>query len=363
MKKQTEYSRAVTATLNVIFAALILLAITPTALAQGDDLQEVLENFIAAEEVSGAVLLVSGPDERWLITAGIADQSSNAPVEPDTRFYAASVGKMPVAAAILALVDNGTLSLNQKIWPLIKDIDGIKRLKNADLVTLAQLLNHTSGLNEYLIDDFADASAENPLKAWSPAEALRFAYDEPAPARPDDTFEYTNTNYVLLGHILAQVKGSLGAALNSLVFDPADMNNSSVGAGATNHLLARGYVGENDVSVQGWNSVLGDGPMVTDIADLEKFTFALMRDGNILSPEMLEKMTTGSAHDSSYGLGMGIDGDEWGEWFGHSGGYDGFEADMRYYPDDELALIYLSNGNQLSEESLLQDVADWYFSD
>lgn len=341
-----------------------LSCVTPVA-AQDSNVQRLLDSFVISEEIPGAVLLISAPDGRWLVTSGVANLETEAPVSPETRFYAASVGKMPVAAAILSLVEDGALSLDQEVWPLINDIAGIERLENADGVTLAQLLNHTSGLSEYLIDEFASTSAAAPAQAWSPDEALIFAYDDPAPARVGQVFEYTNTNYVLLGHILATISGSLEAALTRHVFNPAGMVESSVGADEGDWLLARGYIdgGQTDVSLQGWNSVLGDGPVITDVLDLEKFTFALFRDERIVSSDFLEQMTTGSYLEESYGLGIGIDEDDWGEWFGHSGGYDGFEADVRYYPDDEVALIYLSNGNQVSEESLLQLAADWYFTD
>lgn len=343
----------------------IALAVATPAFAQDGELQYILDTFIASEEISGAVLLISAPDGRWLITSGLADKSPKIPVSAETRFYAASVGKMPVAAAILSLVEDGTLSLDQKVRPFIDDIEGIARLENAGEITLAQILNHTSGLGEYLVDEFALASMKTPAKAWSSEEALAFAFDEPAPALPGETFEYTNSNYVLLGHILARVSGSLEAALKLHVFDPADMRYSSVGADTADHLLARGYIdgGRTDVSLQAWNSILGDGPIVTDVSDLEKFTFALLRDQRIIGNDLLEQMTSGSSLEESYGFGIGIDGDEWGDWLGHSGGYDGFEADVRYYPEDQVAFIYLSNGNQLSDESLLQVAADWYFSD
>lgn len=350
---------------GVVIALIAAIAFATPVTAQDLELQQMLDSFVASEEIPGAALLISAPDRRWLVTSGVADLETETPVTPKTRFYAASVGKMPVAAAILSLVEEGTLSLDQEVWPLVDDIAGIERLENADIVTLVQLLNHTSGLSEYLVDEFASASAAAPAKVWSPEEALAFAYNDPAPADIGQVFEYTNTNYVLLGHILATISGSLEAALARHVFDPAGMVDSSVGADESDKLLARGYIddGQTDVSLQAWNSILGDGPIITNVLDVEKFTFALLRDERIVSAGLLAQMTTGSDLEESYGLGIGVDEDDWGEWFGHSGGYDGFEADVRYYPDDEVALIYLSNGNQISEESLLQLAADWYFSD
>ncbi|VAW16070.1 Beta-lactamase class C-like and penicillin binding proteins (PBPs) superfamily, partial [hydrothermal vent metagenome] len=180
---------------------------------------------------------------------------------------------------------------------------------------------------------------------------------------PGKGFEYSNTNYVLLGHILAGIGGSLEAALEEKVFSIAGMMETSVGRPKSSSQLARGYIEDDflDVSDLAWASVLGDGPIVSTAGDLAKFVLALFRDEKIISAKLLRQMQTGSAADESYGLGIGIDGDEWGEWFGHAGSYDGFEADFRYYPDDEVVFVFLTNGNPLDEDPILDAAAESFF--
>ncbi|CAN0605539.1 unnamed protein product, partial [Ectocarpus sp. 12 AP-2014] len=106
----------------------------------------------------------------------------------------------------------------------------------------------------------------------------------------------------------------------------------------------------------------GDGPVITTVGDLEAFARALFASQRIISFASRDDMTTPSALEPYYGLGVGLDEDDFGIFYGHSGGYDGFEADLRYYPDHDLVLTYLTNGNQLSDSDLLDLVADWHFN-
>ena len=336
---------------------------TQVSVAQTLSVETILQNYLTQQELSGGILQISSPDETLIAASGLADLSGNIAVTPQTRFYIASSGKVIVAAAILAFVQDGTLELDAPVWPLIRNIKNIDRLENSNIVTLRQLLNHTSGLSDYLDDEFFYASIEQPTKIWTPSEAIAFAIDYPSTDQPGRAFEYSNTNYVLLGHILAGISGSLQNALEEKVFSVAGMGHSSVGKPQNASSLARGYVEETnrDVSELAWASTLGDGAVITTVGDLEKFTLALLRDNKIISAKLLAQMLTGSRADESYGLGIGVDGDEWGDWYGHAGSYEGFEADFRYYPDEQTVFIFVTNGNPLEDEPILDAAAAFYF--
>jgi len=325
----------------------------------------ILENYLSQQDLSGGILLVSTQDKILVSVSGIAERSTNVAVTPQSRFYLASSGKTIVAAAVLGFVEDGTLQLDGLVWPFIKDIDNVDKLANSDAVTLRQLLNHTSGLPDYLDDVFFAASERQPQKIWAPSEAIAFALEFPATGEPGEAFEYSNTNYVLLGHILAGISGSLEAALEEKVFSNAEMMETSVGKPNSTLLLARGYIERDflDVSDLAWASVLGDGPVISTAGDLAKFAVALFRDKKIIGAKLLKQMQTGSDVNDSYGLGIGIDGDEWGNWFGHAGSYEGFEADFRYYPEEEVVFIFLTNGNPLDDEPILDVIAESFFDE
>lgn len=334
------------------------------AAGEPDDYRIALEDFLEENGLAGGTLYVRGPDAEIEVAAGVASIRTQRPVTPDTRFYIASTGKMVVAAAVLALVEKGELDLDARVWPLVRDLPGIDALDGIGEVTLRQLLNHTSGLADYLDDSFAEASALDPARRWTEAEALAFAYGEPAHAKPGDVFDYSNTNYVLLGHLLKRRFADLDAALRETVLVPSNMRSTTVGASKREADLAHGYANELggiDVSEPSWASQLADGPLVSTAQDVARFLQALLRDNRVLGPDLLSEMLAGSEQDESYGLGMVIERDAWGDWYGHAGSYDGFEADARYYPDADLVVAYTVNGNSAADTDLLDLAAEIYF--
>ncbi|AVX04181.1 serine-type D-Ala-D-Ala carboxypeptidase [Maritalea myrionectae] len=345
-----------------LFLALVALLLAFPAFAQSELIEEKLNQFLAEQQVEGAVFWAHLNGTTVEVSVGYADRDKQIETTAQTRFYIASSGKMMTAAAILRHAERGHLQLDGRAWPHIKNLDNIEQLENADQVTIRQLLQHTSGLAEYLTDDFIDESTATPTKRWSPAEALTFAYDEPAAFAPGTDFEYTNTNYVLLGHVLAQLDGSLEQSLEKHIFRNAGMTASTVGANARAKNLAHGYeISGADASQMAWASTLGDGPVVTTAADLGLFLRALFESQSILTPDMLAQMRTGSSSNPSYGLGLGIETDRWGVWLGHSGAYEGYESFERHYPEHDATLVLLINGNPINESYFLGVAADMLF--
>lgn len=338
------------------------------AQARAEGLHSVLERHLDRESMPGGVLLVSMPGRRDVVAAGIADRDHNRAITPQSRFYVASVGKMAVAAAILQLVDEGKLDLDDEIAPLVKGIPGIGRLSNVRTARLRQLLDHSSGIPDYLTDAFYERFRTRPERL-TPALALPFAYGEKAPFRPGRGHDYSNSNYVLLGAILAGAdRTSFDTAVQRRILDRAGMTDTTIGADPRDRRLAHGYADpedigeEEDVSLLSWNSPLGDGPLVATAEDLERFLFSLFRDGKLLSPASLALMTKPSKRERDYGLGVELGRDRWGEWIGHSGLEDGFEAEVRFYPARQAALVFVANGNSQSEDSILDQVAEEVFT-
>lgn len=334
-----------------------------TAQAASDVASPILERYLEKEGLAGGVLLISAPHLRQIAVSGVADRRRDTPVQADTRFYIASIGKMAVAVAVLQSVEEGRLGLNDKIAPLVGGVPDVARLANVRSARLKHLLDHTSGIPDYLNDDFYATFRAEPQRL-TPALALPFAYGEAATGRPGQKYAYCNSNYVLLGDIIATAdRTSLEDVLQRRVLDPAGMRNATVGADPRDKRLAHGYADikgkgkEQDVSLLSWNSLLGDGPLTATAEDLERFLFALFRDGKLLPQSALTRMTTPSDKTDSYGFGVELGADRWGEWFGHTGREDGFEAEIRYYPAHRAALVFMTNGNARSEKSILDKAA------
>jgi D-alanyl-D-alanine carboxypeptidase len=350
--------------LKATAAALAFLLPSAPPVRADDGYQTMLERFVKGEGLPGGVLLVSSAQTRSVVATGIADRKTRIPIGVDSRFYVASIGKMAVAVATLQLVEDGVLALDAPVAPLAADLPGISALANLRSARLSQLLNHSSGIPDYLTDAFREASLSEPARFWVPADSLLFAFKEKASFKPGTSYEYSNSNYVLLGHIVATMdRTSLETSLRRRLFERAGMTGSSVGVEPGDRRLAHGYAdtdedGEpEDVSLMSWNCRLGDGPLVTTASDLERFLFALFRDGRLLKPATLSRMTARSPQEEGYGYGLELGEDEWGPWAGHTGTYDGFDAEARYYFDQQAVIVFLTNGNQESDDSLVDRAA------
>ncbi len=345
--------------LTLVAALLLGSAATPAHAA--DRLQRLLDRFIAEEELDGGVLLVSGPDLRRVVVSGIADRRGERPVTEDTRFYVASVGKMATAAAVMQQVEEGLLSLDRPVRDLAPDLP-LGKVANANRARLVHLLDHSSGIPDYVTDAYEEDEAAKPERLPRSGALLAYAAGEEATGPVGGHYEYSNSNYVLLGHIAALRDGvPFAQVLRSRVLERAGMGSTTVGADPRDRSLAHGYTEDGDVSRRSWAATTGDGPLVTTAGDLERFVFALFRDNRLLKPETVRRMMTPSENEEGQGLGVALWKDRWGRGVGHDGRYDGFEADVRYYPGRRTALIFLTNGNQQSDESLLDAVAEEVF--
>lgn len=338
-------------------ATWLALGLAP-AMAHAGSLQTFLDRFIENEDLPGAVLLVSGPEGREIAASGVARRKPREAMTPETRFYIASSGKLATATAALQLVHEGRLQLDEPVWPRLKDMPGLARLRHIQSVTLEQLLKHRTGLAEYYTDDFEAQARRQPDKRFSAAESLAFAVGERSQGKPGREHNYTNTNYVLLGELVERAdRQPFEQALRQRIFSRAGMAHTSVGAYKTEPRLAHGYSYDGDdqlrdISASGWSAITGDGPLVTTAADYEAFLFALFRDGKLLPRALVARMCTPQAEepDSGYGLGCQVMQTPWGEAWGHNGSVPGFNADTWYIPRLGIAVVFMTNGDPDSDD-------------
>lgn len=326
-------------------------------------LEHLFKDYLLANDIAGGVILVSSPEFRFEIAAGVSDRTTRTPMTIDTRFYASSSANPMISVAILDAVSKGELKLGARVTHALRSSRTIRKIAGVETALVHQLLNHTSGLPEYFTEEFWQSNLEDPKRVWGSEDALNYAVGSRFNFPAGLGFGFSNTNYVILGAILSSLDGSLDIALKNRVFDRADMQSTSVGTDSKNNLLAHGYDSEGiDRSHIAWSTKLGDGAVVTTTADVEKFINALFVDKILLNKKYLSKMQKGSAFENGYGLGIEIGQSDYKKWFGHSGGFYGYKSDFRYYPDYQLKIIYMMNGNQIEDESLMEEIFDWYSS-
>jgi D-alanyl-D-alanine carboxypeptidase len=276
-------------------------------------------------------------DIRYLQTAdGRASYQASDGIGPSTPFALASLGKAMTAVAVLRLVGQGRLGLDDAPQAHLPPDVVAGAILPAGL-TLRHLLTMTSGLPDYLDDAFVEDALDAPAKVQTPRAALRYAKGQEALFSPGTAFDYSNTNYVLLGLILEQASGqSFATVLRDQVFDPAGMSGAFV-FGSQDLPPDFPQAFEQGQSVRAYYQAdgMGDGGVIGSAEDLARFYRALFA-GVLLAPVLFAEFL----HDplqSGYGMGIEIDG----ALVGHSGGDLGFSADLRMDRDSGDIAIQL----------------------
>ena len=310
-----------------------------------------LDEYLAGTNTPGAVLATRFPDgSTHACAGGVASIADATPMRTGDRFRIGSVSKTFVAATVLLLAEDGLLSLED---PLSRWVAGFEESDP----TLAQMLNHTSGLGEYLFDDGLQATRDQPHDA---AELVDLARSKPIARPPGGRFEYANTNYLLMSTVIeAATRTPWQQIVRERVLDPLALEDTFVYGFEETPPFVTGYEWDRstnvDVTVAVHPTVASAaGCFVSSAADLLRWAEALY-GGSVLSPASLEAMNelyrVPHAHDGGVyegafvGLANFIETDEtFGEVYGHSGGLPGFGTNMRYMEREGRVLVVLVNG-------------------
>lgn len=332
--------------LKWMFVLLLLLMYLPT-IAQDEILDDLLAEYVAADDPS-VVIYVRYGDEEFVAVRGLADLENGIPAQADDLYRIGSVTKPFVASLILQLAAEGMLTLDDPIANYLPD-EVVNRIENADTATIRQMLQMTSGIFSYTESDaFDDATLDDPLYAWTASETVEFVYDEPAYFPAGDGYYYSNTNYNLAQMIIESLTGStLAEELQKRIFEPLSMDRCYLETPDVfaQHIV-RGYSlydGYEDVTEINDGVGLGDGGIVCTAEDLAKFPPGLIH--HLLEADMLDAMleTVDDGNGGQYGLGIGYDESEFGMILGHDGATSGFQSTMQYLPDEDLVVVVLTN--------------------
>ena len=169
------------------------------------------------------MVLLRTPQGEFTVTYGTTLLGATTPPSADTHFRIASNTKTMTAAVIMQLAQEGKLSLDD---PVSKYVPGVP---NGDKITIAELLEMRSGLYNYTdAPEFSASLDRDPTKVWTPAELLAIAFAHPPNFPPGTAFDYSNTNYALLGLIAEKVDGKpLAKSLQDRLFGPLGLKHTA----------------------------------------------------------------------------------------------------------------------------------------
>jgi len=308
--------------------------------------------FRSAPTVPGAILRIEAPreDVLWQAAVGVAESGTGADLRPEHTLRIASMTKTYVAAAVLRLVEEGRVELDEAVGAHLRP-STVRLLREGGYdpskMTVSMVLRHTAGLADHATQNaFLDRVLGDPSHRWSREEQLRLAMDVSAPAgAPGQGFHYSDTGYILLGELIEVVTGEpLHAALPRLLsFERLGLNATWMeGAeppppGAS----ARAHQYLDTVDTWGFDpsfDLFGGGGLVSSLRDVSAFVRALFEGGVFQDPETLPRMlavTPASVSAIEGGYGMGIARVEYGavECFGHGGFWGTL---VRYCPEVDL---------------------------
>ncbi|HMQ33285.1 MAG TPA: serine hydrolase domain-containing protein [Chloroflexaceae bacterium] len=316
-------------------------------------LERALAGVSRNQSVPGVAVAVSVPGyQTWHGTRGLADRRQGAPVEPAHRFRIGSLSKLFVATVAMQLVEEGTLDLNAPIGMWMPGV-----VPAADRMSLRQVMNHTSGLNDYLDNPFMRRVLQNPRRVWAPTELVAVAVERGPYFQPGarGRWRYSNTDYVLLGMLIEKVTGnSLAEEVHQRVIDRLGLRNTFVVPDdRVTGPLMRGYAGNGDWTDLHPSFAWGAGNIVSTVDDLTVFGQALF-EGRLMSRRSLASMLTFVDAGSSFGLrgleyGLGVMRYRMPVGRGHSasatlalghiGGIGGYRAALWYLPESKITIV------------------------
>jgi D-alanyl-D-alanine carboxypeptidase len=214
---------------SLLFTPAIAQAATFTNTADRDlrqQLQTALDQ--ARGDIPGAAVAIISPKGNWFGASGVADLATGRVLQPSDRFQIGSITKTFVATTTLQLVEEGILNLDDKLTDRLPT-SVTEWIPNANQITLRQLLNHTSGVPDYT-DVLFRWAAVNPgvfFNNWQPQELVSFIDGLEASFQPGDSWQYSNTNYLLLGMVVeTATNNNIAQEIRDRILEPLALTNT-----------------------------------------------------------------------------------------------------------------------------------------
>jgi CubicO group peptidase (beta-lactamase class C family) len=346
----------------------VALLTPPRLSAQPDPAQEAAGNYVREEmqrqHIPGLALLVSRGGK--IVRAegfGLANVELQVPVKPETVFQSGSVGKQFTATAVMMLVEEGKVGLDDPLTKYFPDAPATWKE-----VTVRELLSHTGGFGDY--PDKFDFR-----KDWTEAELLKLVEGIPLAYPPGTKWEYSNLGFLTLGILIHHVTGEFyGDFLQQRIFQPLGMQTARIISEAdivpnraAGYRLVKGEL-KNQEWVAPMVNTTADGSLYFSILDLAKWDAALYTD-KLLKRSSFDRMWTpaklknGEPNKEGYGFGWSTGNRHGHHVISHDGAWQGFKTSIERYVDDQLTVVVLANLAEAEPGAIAEHVADLYLVD
>ncbi|MFG2023245.1 serine hydrolase domain-containing protein [Streptomyces sp. NPDC048825] len=342
-------------------AAATVTAAKSTNTAEHARLRELLHRLTTVDGGPGALVEVRDRRGSTVLTSGVADVKSHAPVRRDSRFRIGSMTKTFVATVMLQLVGEHRVALDA---PVERYLPGVVRGHGNDgrLITVRQLLQHTSGVPDILDHLPPQEILKDPLAHHDTRDLVNIALAHPPNFKPGTSWRYSSTGYLLAGMIIESVTGhTYGEEIRRRIIAPLGLHGTYVpgDASAIPGPHPRGYVrpGEDaplrDITAVNPTVAGAAGEMISSGSDVNRFLDALVR-GKLLRPaqqrELMRTRPTGNPDGRAYGLGLESRPLPCGGlYWGHTGDFLGYETAAGATADGRQVTVMVNLGPGASD--------------
>jgi len=328
--------------------------------AQADPVDSYIRSEMQKGQIPGLALLVVRDGQ--IVKAqgyGMSNVELQVPVKPETVFQSGSMGKQFTATAIMMLVEEGKISLDDPLTKFFPEAPAA--WKN---VTVRHLLSHTGGFGDYPEKfDFHHDRSEDEMLKMVESQSLAFP--------PGSKWAYSNLGYLTLGVLIHRVTGQFyGDFLQERIFKPLGMNTRIISEADIVPNRSAGYrLVKGELKNQEWVAptinTTADGSLYFTILDLAKWDAALS-SGKLLKRESFEQMWTpvklndGKPNADGYGFGWFIHDVHGHRLIEHAGAWQGFTSNISRYASDKLTVVALTNLAGGDPEDICHHVAAIY---
>ena len=320
------------------------------------DISNSLDDIITSNKYRGTVYVKIGNALEYIGTNGFSDKDKHTKNSTDTCFRIASLTKQFTAVAVMQLVEDGKISLDDTIDKYFPSY------KYGKKITVKNLLTMTSGIKDYINKDgdtdteaYTESQIDFKVSKKNSAkenkkEIMDWIFDQKLNFEPDEKYMYSNSAYFLLGDIIEQVsKTSYESYVEKNILKPTGMMNT--GFESTDKLA----VGYQDIYDNAWTLYPGVGysatGLISNVPDLLKWIDALCTN-KLISEETFDEMTT--PYKGNYGYGFVVS--EESNAVSHTGKIDKYNAALAFTKDENQIYIALSNYSNSSPINLFNNI-------
>jgi CubicO group peptidase (beta-lactamase class C family) len=326
---------------NLLFPLVIVLLLRPLVWSQEKDIDVLVTPYVTTNNFSGSILIAQNGNVLFSKGYGPMNRSYHLPNTSKTKFYLASVSMIFTSAAIMKLVEEGKVSLNDSLSKYLPEY------KYGNSITLHHLMSQRSGIIN--IGFNKKVNYDSVTKFEHTTQQLISYFKEDSLLFPPNTrYSHARSDYILLAHIIEKVTGKpYGSYLKQVLFDPLHMNNTGHSTGEKSIIpnLAAGYAPAGHFDIENayqiaWTSKTRHGSIYATTEDLNRFANAILNN-RIISKQSWQKIFTDYGDQVGYGWFIREHLEK--KRFQMNGRSPGFSSYFGIYPNEKLVVIVLSN--------------------